>query len=166
MAQVHLRGKVCQVQGELPNVGQQAPDFSLRSNKLKEKDLASFSDASKLIYTVPSLDTMTCHDTTVTLNELATELTTTQVIVVSADLPFAQQRFAQKNKLKKNVTLLSMMNNPQFAIDYGILLADGPLAGLAARAIFVLDGDNKVLHTELVNEISDSPDFSLGIKSL
>ncbi|HFE38531.1 MAG TPA: thiol peroxidase, partial [Gammaproteobacteria bacterium] len=127
MAQVYLQGKACQLGGELPETGRQAPDFLLVSTRLKDMNLASFADSKKLIYTVPSLDTMVCAKTTKTLNELAVGWDNMNVLVVSADLPFAQQRFIKQHKLK-NITALSMMRNKQFAIDYGVLLMDGSLA--------------------------------------
>lgn len=165
MSSVFLQGDECHTNGEPPEAGQQAPDFSLTSTQLKEKKLTDFSGFSKLIYTVPSLDTMVCADTTKQLNELASEQENLKVIVISADLPFAQQRFCKQNKLK-NITPLSMMQDKQFAKDYGILLTDGPLAGLCARAVFILDSTNKILHTELVNDIAHSPDFKFALESL
>ena len=158
MTQVYLQGKACQTNGDLPAVGRQAPDFSLISNDLKTKNLGSYSDVKKLIYIVPSLDTMVCAKTTKALNALAEDWEAIQLLVVSADLPFAQQRFIKQSKLK-NITTLSMMRDKQFATDYGVLLVDGPLAGLAARAVLVLDRDNKIQHTELVSDITRSPDF-------
>lgn len=166
MTTVNLRGKACQLRGDAPNVGEHAPDFSLVSTKFKEKTLASFSGATKLIYTVSSLDSMVCADTTVELNALAADIPDVQVIVVSADLPFAQQRFCKDHKPQKNVSIVSMMNDRQFAIDYGVLLIEGPLAGLAARAVFVLDSENEVKYTELVSDLTHSPDFNLALKSL
>lgn len=166
MASVSLRGKVCQLNSELPKLGHQVPAFSLISTKLKEKTLASFAEVPKLIYTVSSLDSMVCAETTIALNELATDIPNAQVIVVSADLPFALQRFCKDNKPKKNVNILSMMKDRQFAMDYGVLMVDGPLAGLAARAVFVLDSDNELKYSELVSDITQSPDFNLALKSL
>ena len=145
MASVLLQGRECQTNGDLPPINQQAPDFCLTSTKLKDKTLASFSGSNKLIYTVPSLDTMVCADTTKALNKLAEKFAETKIIVVSADLPFAQQRFCKQHNTKR-ITTLSMMRDKQFAIDYGILLTSGPLAGLSSRAVFVLDCNNKILH--------------------
>jgi len=165
MATVYLQGNECHTNGTLPEVGQQIPDFNLFNIKLKEKTLSSFSGKSKLIYSVSSLDTMVCANTTHTLNELAANVTNSEILVVSADLPFAQQRIKKQNKLK-NVTLLSMMRDRKFAEDYGILLIDGALAGLATRAVFVTDADNNLIYKELVNDITESPDFNQALKHL
>jgi len=165
MTTVYLQGKECHTIGELPEVGKPAPDFSLTTTKLKEKNLASFSGSAKLIYTVSSLDSMVCANTSKTLNELASELENVHVIVISADLPFAQQKFCKQNKLK-NMTILSMTRDKKFAEDYGVLLVDGPLAGLATRAVFILDQDNTLVYKELVNDITQSPDFNLALKKL
>ena len=165
MARVYLQGKACQTNGELPELEQKAPDFSLTTTKLKDKNLSSFSDTYKLIYTVTSLDSMVCTNTTKTLNELAADLEKTEVLIVSADLPFALQKFGKQNKLK-NITTLSMMRNKSFAKNYGVLLVDGPLAGLCTRAVFVLDQDNTLIYKELVEDITHSPDFNSAIEKL
>ena len=161
MAQTSLRGKICHTNGELPATGSIAPDFKLLNTKLAVKSLSDFS-GNKLIYTVPSIDTMVCENTVKALNQMAQDFADTSFIVVSADLPFAQQRFCKQHKIK-NIDLLSMMQSKDFATDYGVLLIDGPLCGLAARALFVLDADNKILHQTLVDDISKEPDFSAAL---
>jgi len=158
MAKTSLQGKVCNTNAALPKIGDTAANFTLLNTKLKEKSLSDFSADHKLIYTVPSLDTMVCADTTKKLNEKAAEYKHTDFIVISADLVFAQQRYCKQNKTK-NITPLSMMQSKQFAEDYGVLLVDGALAGLAARAVFVLDSKNIIRHFELVDDIANAPDF-------
>lgn len=165
MTTVYLQGKECHTNGDLPEIDKPAPDFSLTTTKLKERNLESFSGSAKLIYTVSSLDSMVCANTTKTLNELAGELENGQILVISADLPFAQQKYCKQNKLK-NITTLSMMRDRKFAEDYGVLLIDGPLAGLAARAIFILDQNNTLVYKELVDDITHSPDFNRALKEL
>ena len=165
MATVSLQGKECQTNGELPELNNKAPDFSLTTTKLKEKNLASFDDSFKIIYSTPSLDSMVCANTTKTLNDLAGELENTSVLVVSADTPFALQKFGKQNKLK-NITTLSMLRNKHFAKDYGVLLVNGPLAGLCTRAVFVLDQSNTLIYKELVEDITLSPDFNSAIEKL
>ena len=158
MAQTSLQGQTCNTNASLPNTGDDAPGFTLLNTRLEEKSLTDFSGEFKLLYVVPSLDTMVCANTTKKLNELAGEYLTTDFIVISADLPFAQQRFCKQNKIKK-VIPLSMMRTRQFAEDYGLLLVDGALAGLTARAVFVLDANNKIVHQELSEDIANEPDF-------
>lgn len=161
MAQTSLRGKTCNTNGELPAVGSNAPDFKLLNTKLSVKSLSDFS-GNKLIYAVPSIDTMVCENTVKALNDMAQKFANVSFIVISADLPFAQQRFCKQHKIK-NIELLSMMQSKDFATDYGVLLIDGPLSGLAARALFVLDADNKILHQTLVDDISKEPDFNAAL---
>jgi len=162
MAQTSLQGSVCNTNAALPNTGNAAPDFALLDTQLKEKSLADFTADFTFIYVVPSLDTMVCANTTKKLNDLAVahlnKKDNIHFLVISADLPFAQQRFCKQNKIKK-LKPLSMMRSKQFAQDYGLLLIDGPLAGLTARAVFVLDSKKNILHTELLADIAGEPDF-------
>lgn len=165
MANTQLQGNNCQTNGDLPVTGSPAPDFHLVSSKLEDCSLANFKDKAKLLYVVPSLDTMVCAKTTKQLNELAGEYTDASILVISADLPFAQQRFCKQNKLK-NIQTLSMMRSRNFAKDYGVLLIDGPLAGITARAVFVLDANNKILMSELMQDITHEPDFTKALSFL
>lgn len=165
MANVTLRGKEQNTIGDLPAVGSKAPDFSLTTSSLKDVTLQSFEGKKKLLYILPSLDTPVCAKTTKQLNELMASVSHSVACIVSADLPFAQGRFCGIEKLK-NITVLSMMRSKKFAKDYGVLLVDGPLAGVTARAVVVLDEDNTVLYSDLIKEISDDPDFSNAIAAL
>ena len=119
----------------------------------------------KLVSIVPSLDTPTCATSTKVFNERLGGRDDVVVLVVSADLPFAQGRFCQAEGTA-DVKTLSMMRSRNFAKDYGMLIVDGPLAGITARAALVLDEDNKVLHTQLVGEIGDEPDYDAAIAAL
>lgn len=165
MAQTSLQGKVSNTNASVPDAGSVAPDFTLLNTKLKQKSLSDFGGEFKFIYAVPSLDTMVCENTAKTLNELAAEYSNVDFLVISADLPFAQQRFCKQHKIKK-VIPLSMMRSKQFAEDYGLLLIDGALAGLSARAVFVLDSSNQILHVELVDDIAKEPDFNTAFTFL
>lgn len=165
MAKTSLQGTICNTNASIPSAGSYAPGFALLDTKLKEKSLADYGNTQKIIYAVPSLDTMVCEATTKKLNDLAAACKEVSFLVVSADLVFAQQRFGKQNKLK-NITTLSMMRSRAFAEDYGVLLIDGPLAGLSARAVFVLDGNNKIIHSELVSDIANEPDFEAALNSL
>lgn len=165
MATTSLQGTTCNTNKDLPTTGSTAPAFCALNGKLEEVCLDQFKGKNKLIYAVPSLDTMVCANTTKQLDEIATGLENTQCIVISADLPFAQQRFCEENKLQ-NVATLSLMRSNQFAEDYGVLLVDGPLASLTARAVFVLDTDNQIIHQELTRDIADAPDFNAATAAL
>ncbi|MCP5424568.1 MAG: thiol peroxidase [Gammaproteobacteria bacterium] len=165
MASITFKGTEIHTNGDLPAVGAQAPDLHLVNGALTDVNLASYADKKKLLNIVPSLDTPVCAISTRKFNEHAKAHPDTVVLIISSDLPFAQGRFCTGEKLE-NVVPLSMMRSRNFAKDYGVLLTDGPLAGITARAVVVLDADNKVLHAELVPEISSEPDYDAALKAL
>ena len=165
MATVTLKGNPCSTSGELPAVGSQAPDFTLTKGDLSDASLADFAGKKKLLSIVPSLDTPVCAISTQKFNEHAKTHPDTVVLIVSGDLPFAQGRFCTGEKLD-NVVPLSMMRSRNFAKDYGVLLNDGPLAGITARAVVILDENNKVLHSQLVSEIAEEPDYQAALGAL
>lgn len=165
MAQLTFKGNPIHTSGDLPAVGQPAPDFKLVANDLKDLTLADFSGKKKLLNIVPSLDTSVCALSTRKFNDHAKAHPDTVILVISADLPFAQKRFCGNEGLS-NVVTLSMMRSRKFAKDYGVLLEDGPLAGLTARAIVVLDENNRVRYSELVAEIAQEPDYNAALAAL
>ncbi len=165
MSLIKLAGKPINTNGELPAVGQKAPEFELISTQLKKTRLDHFSGQRKLLNIVPSLDTPTCARSTRKFNELALLHPDASFLVIAADLPFAMQRFCQHEKLK-NVISLSLMCSRQFAQDYGVLMIDGPLAGITARAVLVLDVDNTILYRELVDDIKNEPNYDAAITAL
>ena len=165
MASVTLQGNAMNTNGDLPAVGSAAPDFSLANGDLQDVGLADFSGRKKLLNIVPSLDTPTCAISTRKFNEYADEHPDAVVLIVSADLPFAQGRFCTGESLS-NVVPLSMMRSRAFARDYGVLLIDGPLAGITARAVVVIDQGGTVLYTQLVPEIADEPDYESALAAL
>lgn len=165
MATVTRRGSVCHTNGELPATGAPAPDFELTKGNLSDVSLADFAGKKKLISIVPSLDTPTCAKSTQKFNEHAKNHPDTVLLIVSADLPFAQGRFCTGEKLD-NVMPLSMMRSRNFAKDYGVLIEDGPLAGITARAVVVLDENDTVVYTQLVTEIGDEPDYEAALAAL
>ena len=158
MSEVKLQGTPCQTNGDLPTVGSTAPEFSLTDKSLKDVGLSDYSGKKKLLNIVPSLDTPTCAKSTKKFNDIAESHPDVAFLMISADLPFAMSRFCGIEKLN-NVIPLSMMRSRNFAKDYGVLLQDGPLAGITTRAVLVLDEANKVLYTELVAEIANEPDY-------
>lgn len=165
MAQVTLHGTPFKTNGELPSVGSTAPDFRLVDGELNDVTLADFAGKKKVLSIVPSLDTPTCATSTKVFNERLGDRDDVVVLVVSADLPFAQGRFCQAEGTTE-VKTLSMMRSRSFAKDYGMLIEDGPLAGITARAALVLDENNQVVHTQLVTEIGDEPDYDAAIAAL
>ena len=165
MATVTLKGNPINTCGDLPATGALAPDFRLVTVDLNDVTLADFAGKKKLLNIVPSLDTSVCALSTRKFNEYAKAHPDTVILVVSADLPFAQKRFCGNEGLS-NVVTLSMMRSRKFAKDYGVLLEDGPLAGLTARAVVVLDANDTVRHTELVPEIAQEPDYNAALAAL
>ncbi|WP_455926003.1 thiol peroxidase [Pseudomonas putida] len=165
MAQVTLKGNPVQVKGELPKVGAKAPAFSLVSGGLADVTLASFAGKRKVLNIFPSVDTPTCATSVRKFNAQASELANTVVLCISADLPFAQARFCGAEGLE-NVQNLSTLRGGEFKEAYGVALADGPLAGLTARAVVVLDENDNVLHTELVGEIAEEPNYEAALAVL
>lgn len=165
MATTHLKGNPIHTNGELPQVGSTVPDFKLVAGDLSDKGLGEFSGRRKVLNIVPSLDTAVCAASARHFNQDASSLTNTVVLVISADLPFAQGRFCSTEGLE-NVVPLSMMRDKQFATDYGVLQVDGPLAGLCARAVVVLDESNRVMYTQLVDEITTEPDYDSALAVL
>ncbi|MFO1351623.1 MAG: thiol peroxidase [Gammaproteobacteria bacterium] len=165
MANITLRGNPIHTNGELPATGSQAPDFKLTKGDLSDVNLANFAGKKKLLNIVPSLDTPTCALSTKKFNDHAKTHPDTVILIVSADLPFAQSRFCTGEKLE-NVVPLSMMRSRNFAKDYGVLIEDGPLAGVTARAVVVLDQNNKVVHRELVPEIASEPNYQAALAAL
>ncbi|GAA2788229.1 thiol peroxidase [Streptomyces showdoensis] len=165
MAQVTLKGNPVQVNGSLPAAGEQAPQFSLVGEGLADLSLKDFAGKRKVLNIFPSVDTPTCASSVRAFNSKAAELDNTVVLCISADLPFAQSRFCGAEGLE-NVKNLSTLRGREFHTNYGVDIADGPLAGLTARAVVVLDENDKVLHVELVNEIADEPNYEAALAAL
>jgi thioredoxin-dependent peroxiredoxin len=165
MATVTLQGNTCNTNGELPAVGSKAPDFHLVDGKLNDVRLADYAGKQILMNIVPSLDTPTCAISTKKFNEHARANANTAILVISADLPFAQGRFCGAEGIE-NVVPLSLMRSRAFAKDYGVLITDGPLAGITARAVVVVGADGRVKYTQLVGEIGDEPDYDAALAAL
>ena len=160
---VTLGGNPINVAGNFPKVGDTAPDFKLVSGDLSEVSLSDFAGKKKLLNIVPSLDTGVCAMSTKKFNDAAINGVVT--LVISADLPFAQGRFCGAEGTK-NVVTLSTMRGAEFKRNYGVDITDGPLAGVTARAVVVLDENNKVLYSELVPEIKDEPNYQAALAAL
>jgi len=162
---VTLGGNPFQVDGSFPQPGQTAPAFTLVGKDLADVPLSSFAGRRKILNVFPSIDTPTCATSVRKFNERASGLDNTVVLCISADLPFAQSRFCGAEGLDKVMTL-STLRGRRFLEDYGVALSNGPLAGLAARAVLVLDTDDRVLHSQLVPEIKNEPDYEAALRAL
>jgi thiol peroxidase len=165
MSTVTLHGQPVSVNGQFPASGSTAPAFSLVAGDLSDASLSRFAGKRKVLNIFPSVDTPTCAASVRHFNESASELDNAVVLCISADLPFAQARFCGAEGLDKVINL-SLMRGRQFLNDYGVAIAEGPLAGLAARAVVVLDEHDKVIHAEMVGEIADEPNYSAALKAL
>lgn len=165
MSQVMFKGKPVHTSGAMPSLHKKVPDFLLVDADLQNCSLRTFSGKKKLISTVPSLDTGVCSTMTKKLNEAAKAHPEFLFLTVSADLPFAQKRFCEKEEVQNSKTL-SMMRNRDFGRDYGLLLEDGPLAGLLARAILIVNEKDELVYCELVSEITKEPDYSSALRHL
>lgn len=165
MATITLKGTEIHTCGELPAVGADAPDFHLVDADLNDRRLADYKGKKKLLNIVPSLDTPVCATSTQKFNEAAKGRDDVVMLIVSADLPFAMSRFCTGEKLD-NVIPLSLMRTRGFAKDYGVLITDGPLAGITARAVVVIDENDKITYTEMVPEIAQEPDYDQALNAL
>lgn len=162
---VTLGGNPITVSGNFPKSGASAPAFSLVGKDLADVTLASFAGKRKILNIFPSIDTPTCATSVRQFNSKANDLPNTVVLCISADLPFAQSRFCGAEGLS-NVVTLSTMRGSQFLEAYGVAISSGPLAGVAARAVVVLDENNEVVHSELVGEIKNEPDYAAALAAL
>lgn len=165
MTTVTFKGNAVPLEGSFPKVGETAPDFSLVNANLEDVSLAAYAGKKKVLTINPSYDTGVCAKTAATFNRRAAEVPDLVVLTISADLPFAQKRFCSAEGLD-NVISLSMMRDKAFARAYGVLIAGGPMAGLTARAVVALDGNNKVLHAQLVSEITNEPDYDAALAAV
>lgn len=161
-AAVTLKGNPVDLKGRELKVGDSAPDFSLRDNGLQEVTLASSAGKTRIIATVPSLDTPTCAMETKRFNDEVKNLSNVEVLVVSMDLPFAQKRWCGAEGVQ-NVKTLSAHRCTDFGNDYGVLIAGGPLDRCLARALFVVNPAGTVTHVEYVKEIAEHPNYEAAL---
>jgi thiol peroxidase len=164
MATITLKGDPYKTTGELPEVGSAAPNFELVRQDLAIATLATYAGTRKVLNVFPSLDTPVCALSVKSFNERAASTPGVVVLNVSADLPFAAKRFCAVEGVEGAETLSTLRSS--FPTDYGLEIADGPLAGLCARAVLVLDEDNEVIYTELVPEIAQEPDYEAALQAL
>lgn len=162
--QIEWRGEVVNIDGNLPVIGHKAPDFTLTANDLSEISLADFSGQNIILNIFPSIDTPTCATSTRRFNEEMANLKDTVVLCISADLPFAQKRFCGSEGLERVVTASSFRSS--FSADYGVTVLTGIRRGLTARAVVSIDSSGVVKHVELVQVVSDEPDYLAALSSI
>jgi thiol peroxidase len=165
MATITYKGKPVHTYGDLPAKGSKAPDFTLTKTDFTDVTLREFSGKKKILNIVLSLDTDTCSASAKRFEQEADELENTVVLTVSRDLPYASRRFCETAGVT-NVLTLSALRDESFGKDYGVLMTDGPRAGLLSRAVVVLDEENEVIHTEQVPEVSQEPDYEKALAAV
>jgi len=159
---VTLKGNPVDLAGAALTAGSAAPDFTLQTNGLEDVTLESSAGKTRIIATIPSLDTSTCHAETRNFNVHADELENVEVLVVSMDLPFGQKRWCGAEGVE-SVQTLSAHRCTKFGEDYGVLIKGGPLDRCLARAVFVIGADGTLKHVEYVPEIADHPDYDAAL---
>lgn len=162
---VHFQGNPVSVAGQLPQAGEKAKAFTLVAKNLADVSLSEYAGKRKVLNIFPSIDTGVCAASVRKFNQLAGEMENAVVLCISADLPFAQSRFCGSDGLT-NVVTLSTLRGGNFKDDYGVAIADGPLQGLTARAVMVLDENDTVVYSQLVNEITTEPDYDAALAAL
>ncbi|WP_413491590.1 thiol peroxidase [Morganella psychrotolerans] len=162
---VKLQGNDVRVYGSFPQVGAKAAPFSLVTGELSDATLATYAGKRKILNIFPSVDTGVCATSVRKFNETAAKLSNAVVLCISADLPFAQARFCGAEGIE-NVVMLSTLRDPEFRENYGVGIGSGPLAGLCARAVVVLDEKDNVIYSQLVGEITEEPDYDSALNAL
>lgn len=165
METIYFKGTPCHTYGTLPAVGSKAPCFNLVTKDLVDIRCQQYFGKRVVLNVFPSLDTPVCAASVRRFNKEASELENTAVICVSMDLPFAMARFCTVEGIE-NVTAASAFRSPLFGQQFGLMMVDGPLAGLLARAVIVLDEDHKVIYADLVEEITNEPNYQGAIDVL
>jgi len=165
MAQITFKGNPINTAGSLPKVGDTAPALTLTKADLSPVTLSEFKGKKVVLNIFPSIDTPICANSVRRFNEEAGKLKDAVVLCISRDLPFAQGRFCGAEGLK-NVITASEFKDSKFSDAYGVKIVDGPLAGLFSRAVVVVDGNSKVIHTEQVPEIGQEPDYAKALAAL
>lgn len=165
MAQTAFKGAIVQLSGDLPRPGTTAPDFTLTRSDLSDVSLGDFAGKTVVLSIFPSIDTPVCATSVRKFNAEIGGTDNAVVLCVSADLPFAHARFCGAEGLE-NVVSASTFRSPGFGDAYGVRITDGPLAGLMARAVVVIDGQGKIACTQLVDEISREPDYDKALACL
>lgn len=165
MANITLRGNPIHTSGDLPSKGQKAPDFKLTRTDLKDVTLGDFAGKKKVLNIFPSIDTPVCATSVRRFNTEASKVPDAVILCISADLPFAFKRFCGAEGIEGVVGLSDFRSN-EFGRAYGVVMTDGPLAGLLGRSVVVLDEKDNVIHAELVPEIAQEPNYDAALAAL
>lgn len=165
MTTIMAKGSPLELNGKLPAVGSKAPDFVVTKTDLSEIRLKNYLGKKVILNIFPSLDTPTCATAMVKFNEIASQYPDVLILCISIDLPFAQERFCTAKHLN-NISTVSVFRHPGFGKDYGLMITNGPLAGLLARAVVMIDEQGKVIYTELVEELSNEPNYTAVVSAL
>lgn len=160
-----VKGQETNIEGKIPSVGTNAPDFVGVKAGMTDTKLSEFKGKRVILNIFPSLDTPTCAVSVRFFNEAAAKLENTVVLCLSMDLPFAQERFCTTEGIE-NVIPLSLFRSEDFFNNYGLRIAEGPMRGLMARAVILIDENGKIKYTQLVENISDEPDYDSVLKLL
>ena len=165
MASITFQGNPVTTCGQLPKTGSKAPGFTLTGGDLSDHSLSQFSGKKVIINIVPSLDTGVCATSAKKFNASVARLEHVVLLNISADLPFAQSRFCESEKLS-NITTLSTFRAPEFGTAYGVTITDGPLKGLLSRAVVILNEEGTIIHTEQVPEIAQEPNYDEALAAV
>ncbi len=165
MHKIKYEGGVYATYGELPTVGSRAPDVSLVNTKLQDVSLANWLGLRKVMNIFPSIDTPVCAKSVITFDRLAKDHDDIAMLMISYDLPFAHARFKEAHSLER-VVGLSAIRHAGFGHNYGVQITEGPLAGMFARAVVVMDENNTVVHREQIEDIGDEPDYEAALRAL
>ncbi|MEQ9262800.1 MAG: thiol peroxidase [Owenweeksia sp.] len=165
MADILFKGNLIKTAGEIPQVGDVAPEFKLTATDMQDKHLSDYRGKKLILNIFPSIDTGICAASVRKFNKEASNLSDTMVLCISKDLPFAQKRFCGAEGIE-NVVMLSEFKDQNFSREYHVTMTEGPLAGLMSRAIVVLDPDGSVIYSEQVPEITQEPDYDKALQSI
>ncbi len=165
MSKISFKGNAVNTNGELPEKGEKAPEFVLVKTDLSELSLKDLQGKNVILNIFPSLDTSVCAASVRRFNKEAADMKNTVVLAISKDLPFAHARFCTTEGIE-NVVPLSVFRNPEFEKEFGVGMIDGPLKGLLARCVILIDGSGNVVYSELVPEITQEPDYKAVIAHL
>ena len=166
MAEITFKGMAVHTNGNLPQVGAEAPNFRGVKNDLSELSLTDLKGKRVVLNVFPSLDTPVCANSVRRFNKEAASLPNTVVLAVSKDLPFAQGRFCTTEGIENVIPLSDFRNINNFGTQYGVLMADGPLSGLFARAVVIINPQNEIVYTELVPEITQEPNYEAALAAI
>ena len=165
MAKIHFEHASYQTHGDVPAVGSRAPDVSLVNTNLQNVSLANWTGLRKIMNIFVSIDTSVCAESVIKFERYAGDRDDLALLMVSYDLPFAHKRFREEHNLKRIVGL-SAIRHAGFGENYGVLIIDGPLAGMFSRAVVVMDENNTVVHSEMIEDITTEPDYRAAFRAL